>query len=204
MRPILNTYSPIAQDTDGICASQTPTGAGNLTINGALASGGTVTLTLAQHVSVSCAGADSGRTFTITGTDWLGYALTESIAGSSASITVGTQNFKTITQVAVDAATAGAITVGVEGSFETPWIPLNHYANPFQYTYSVDVGTATYQVESTIDDTTDPNSASIAIIESSRSTDVTGNSTVPCIAIRLNITAFTSGGVIFRVLQAGI
>jgi len=199
MRLISNTYSLTATDADGIAQSQTPTGAGNLTLNGVLVSGGSVTFTTAQHVTITCAGADSGRTFTVTGTDWKGNALTENIAGSASSVTVGVQNFLTVTSIAVDAATAGAVTAGVDGTAETPWIPLDHYQTPFNYGYHVDIGTATFTVEGTLD----LDSPSAVTVQASGSTDVFAASTIPVRAVRLKVTAFTSGNIVFRVLQAG-
>jgi hypothetical protein len=204
MRPTSKTYVIIAADADGVCASQTPLAGGALTIEGELASGGTVTLSTGQHVSVTCAGADSARTFTITGTDWLGAALTEDIAGSAASVTKGTKNFKTITSVVVDDATADAVTVGILGELETPWIPLDHYVNPFQYTYSVNIGTATFTVEGTLSDIQDASVTPVTFtVEASGSSDVTSNKTTICRAIRCKVTAYTSGNLEFLVMQPG-
>jgi len=201
MRPKSITYSPIASDADGWCLSQTPGAAGALTLDGVLAG---TTLSTAQHVSVSCAGADSGRTFIITGTDWLGNKLTETIAGSASSITNGTENFLSVSEVTVDAATAGAITVGILGTLETPWIPLDYHINPFQYTYSVDIGTATFVVEGTLSDIQNSTVTPVAYtIEASGSVDVTSNKTAVTRAIRLKVTAFTSGDIIFLIMQPG-
>jgi len=104
-----------AADADGVCQSQTPAGGGeqNLTINGALASGGVATFTAARFITIACAGADDGRTFTITGTDVNGDAQTETIAGADTGTSTGTLYFRTVTQVTVDDDTAGAITVGM-------------------------------------------------------------------------------------------
>ena len=49
------TLTPQNVDTDGICAAQTTAGAANMLINGALASGGTVTLSVASQLGVYCA-----------------------------------------------------------------------------------------------------------------------------------------------------
>lgn len=204
MRPTSKTYVIIASDDNGVCASQTPEAAGALTINGELASGGTVTLATAQHVSVDCAGADSGRTFTVTGTDWLGNAQTETIAGSAAGQTKGTKNFQTITSVTVDDATDGAVTVGILGELETPWIPLDHHKNPFQYTYSVNIGTATFTVEGTLSNIQDSSVTPVTFtVEASGSSDVTSNKTAICRAIRCKVTAYTSGNLEFLVMQPG-
>jgi len=105
-----------AADADGVATSQTPSGAGNLTINGAKASGGVATFNAARQVTITCAGADSGRTFTITGTDVNGDAVTEAISGADADVSTSTKHFLTVTQIAVDDATAGAVTAGMNTS----------------------------------------------------------------------------------------
>lgn len=101
-----------AADADGVCASQTPGGAGNLTINGALASGGEVEFDAPRQVTITGTGNEVGKTFTITGTDETGAAASEAIAGPNNSTVTTTTYFATVTQIAVDAATAAAITVG--------------------------------------------------------------------------------------------
>lgn len=104
-----------AADADGVCQSQTPAAGGvqNLTINGALSSGGVATFVAARLITITSAGADSGRTFTVTGTDANGDAQTESITGPATTTVTGTKYFRTVTQVRVDNNTAGAITVGM-------------------------------------------------------------------------------------------
>jgi len=103
-----------AADPNGVCTTQTPSGAGNLTINGALASGGEATLVPARNVTITSGGSsETGKNFTVTGTDVNGNAVSEQLAGPGSSATVSTTKiFKVVTQVYVDAATAGAVTVG--------------------------------------------------------------------------------------------
>jgi len=105
-----------AADADGIATSQTPSGAGNLTINGAKASGGVATFNAARQVTITSAGDDQARTFTITGTDVNGDALTEAVAGADTAAATSTKHFLTVTQIAVDDATAGAVTAGMNTS----------------------------------------------------------------------------------------
>ena len=65
----------------------------------------------------SSASDESGKTFTVTGTDMSGNALTEVITGPEANKTVtGRQIFKTIHTVVNSAATTGAITIGVKAA----------------------------------------------------------------------------------------
>jgi hypothetical protein len=103
-----------AADADGVCQSQTPAAGDeqNLTINGALSSGGVATFVAARLITIASASDDSARTFTVTGTDVNGNVQTETIAGPATTVT-GTLYFRTVTQVTVDDDTAGAITVGM-------------------------------------------------------------------------------------------
>jgi len=113
------TSDLIANDPDGVCAAQTNSGAANLTINGALHSSNTINFTTSaaeqpRLVTIFSAGGDvSGITLTITGTNYLGEALEETITGPAADATVTTTNyFNTITQIASSGAVTGNITVG--------------------------------------------------------------------------------------------
>ena len=109
--------------TDGgtannIAQSQTPAGAGNLTLNGTLVSGGVAYLGTNRHIYITSAGDDSGDTFTITGLFQTAQGLVsqvESIAGANTSIAATTKTFYSISQIAVSGATAAAITVGRGG-----------------------------------------------------------------------------------------
>lgn len=101
-----------AADADGISTAATLAGAGNLTINGALASGGAVTFDQPRNVTITSAGDDQGVTFTVTGTDETGAAQTEAITGANADVATGTSYFATVTQIAADGATAGNVTAG--------------------------------------------------------------------------------------------
>jgi hypothetical protein len=87
-------------DADGVCASQTPSGAGNLTINGALADSGAVTFDQPRQITVTGGSDESGKTFTVTGTDETGTAASEVITGPNATTVTSTGYFATISQIA--------------------------------------------------------------------------------------------------------
>ena len=113
------TSDLIANDRNGVCAAQTNSGAANLTINGALHDSNTINFTTSaaeqpRKVTIFSAGGDvSGITFTITGTDFLGEVLEETITGPAADATVTSTNFfNTITQIASSGAVTGNIEVG--------------------------------------------------------------------------------------------
>jgi hypothetical protein len=104
MSPI-NVYNvvPVALDADGICAQQTLAAAGNALLNGALASGGTVTLDVPRNVIVDAAGAATA-VLTITGTDAYGIPMSEAITLNGATAVSGKKAFKTITRIAASIA----------------------------------------------------------------------------------------------------
>lgn len=101
-----------AADADGISTAATLSEAGNLTINGALASGGVVTFDQPRNVTITSAGDDQGITFTVTGTDETGAAQTEVITGADTDVATGTSFFATVTQIAASGASAGNVSAG--------------------------------------------------------------------------------------------
>lgn len=120
---------------NSICASQTPGGAGDLTINGTLATtnpvagaGGTaaagaatVRFSVPVRVYLTCAGNNSGRTFTVTGTVQSpttfgpGAVISETVTGANTNVVATTNLFSTIISVSISGSSTGAVTVGHSG-----------------------------------------------------------------------------------------
>jgi len=141
---------------NAVCASQTPTGAGFLDIDGANTSGGVYTApTNPRHLTIVTAAAENTKTFTITGTDRNGNPMVYTTAGASgAATTVYNVNFQTITSVYVSDATTGAITVGFAAQGATGWIPLDQYSSPV-IGIGIELSTSanlTFTMQSTYDD----------------------------------------------------
>ena len=206
MLPKTITLTPV-NDDNGIAASQTPGGAGNLTIAGALASGGTVTLAHAHLVTIWGGSDESGKTFTVYGADSRGLSISEAVTGPNNSTVSTTLYFKTITRIAVNAATAGAVIAGVNGLSVGPWLPQNRGMDDFELSASVDIsGTMTADVQHTLNNVQNANEAlSIGTHGSlaSLTADADGNYDFPVCAIRLAVTAFTSGTASITTLMAG-
>ena len=152
MQTMQVTVGPIAAaDADGICASQTPS-AGALTINGALASGGVATLDVQRRVLITTAADESARTFTITGTNWAGNTVSQTIDGPNASTGSTTISFKTVTSVTISGNAAGAVTVGTNGVADSPWVRFDDFAPNYISVNCVVDGTANYSVQTSLDD----------------------------------------------------
>lgn len=115
------TITPAAIVTGAVCATQSAAAAGNLTINGTLASGGVATLDVPRAVTVTSTGDDSTVNITITGTDTYGETLVWTTTGPNAAATTSPKAFKTVTQVAVDTAVVSTlIAVGMGDRFGFP------------------------------------------------------------------------------------
>lgn len=122
---VISLGAPAVADVDGICAAQAIAGAANALINGALASGGAVTLDVARGLQVDSSDAgDTTQTVTITGTDVYGQAMQETIALNGTTDVLGLKAFKTVTQVAVSAVMAGNLTVGTTKKIGLPYRPV--------------------------------------------------------------------------------
>lgn len=207
--PTVLSFTLATADADGICQSQTPGGAGNLTINGELASGGVATMDVARHLSVASTANLSALTFTFTGTDRYGQALTEAIAGPNNSTVKTTRNFKTITQIAISGAAGGALTVGTADEAETAWVPLDYTRKPYvmaavqlssgasltwgiQWT-NTPLETAGFQGHSAyaVDDA----------LLTAKTASAAGGMEAAATGIRMKVTAFVSGTATFTVTQ---
>lgn len=158
--PIIVSCQLDAADADGIAQSQTPGAAGNLTINGALATGGVATLTdpgMARQVLVTTAADESGKTITVYGTNATGNTISETITGPNATTGTTTGYYQTVTRVAVSAAFTGSVTVGTNGVGSSRIVALNMHVAPVNFSVAVLVsGTVNYDVEYTYQDPNKP------------------------------------------------
>lgn len=102
------------------------------------------------------------------------------------------------------------VTVGSVASSAV--IPLNTYGDPFNVGIGCDVsagGSLTYTVQHTFDDVQSPtfNPATATWFSNStivaQTADKDGNYAYPVTAVRLTVTAWTSGTVTMTVIQAG-
>ena len=198
--------TPTAVDADGVCASQSP-GAGAILINGALATGGVATFGAAQLVRLTSGGNDSGITFTFNGTDADGNAQSQTVAGTNISNTDTTLFFKTITSITASAAVAGTILVGNLITSVSPTIYPNCGISPVNLAILAQLmsGTATFEMQQSYGgDPGYPDTwiANATITAKSATTELAFNQ--PIHALRLRLTASTSGNVSLRVIQAGV
>jgi hypothetical protein len=113
---VTTTADTVALDADGISVAASVGNNAALTIGGALASGGSVTLSHGRVVTILSAGDDSGISFTVTGTDVNGDAQTESITGANADTATGSKYFLTVSGISAVGNPAGNVSAGVNAS----------------------------------------------------------------------------------------
>tara|TARA_R110001592_G_scaffold82039_2_gene243164 strand:- start:526 stop:2979 length:2454 start_codon:yes stop_codon:yes gene_type:complete len=122
------TSDLIADDPDGVSASASislSSGVASATIGGALAAGGAVNFTTQagseqpRQVTITAGGNESGRTFTVTGTDYLGSAQVEAITGPNNATVSTTKYFNTVTSVTVSTPTQVIVKAGGDESGRT-------------------------------------------------------------------------------------
>jgi hypothetical protein len=152
--PSVATYQLGAAVANGICLSQKPSGAGALTLNGSLVSGGVATMDVARRVLVASSGSDAAVVFTITGTDRYGNTQKTTVTGVTSTAPQFTVlDFKTVTGVSSSAGTAGNITVGTNGVGSMDWLTDNWLAPDWSLSIRISGPAGTnYTFETTLDD----------------------------------------------------
>lgn len=157
--PIAVSEVVTGADTSTVATSLLFSTVSSVTISGAAAAAVTVghsgaaTMDLARHIIITSADDDTGITFTVTGTDWSGNTISETITGANAGAASGVLDFKTVTSVTTSDATAAAVTVGTNGVGGSPWVRFDDYASVAQVAIQATVsGTVNYSVQTTMDD----------------------------------------------------
>lgn len=199
MRPKEFDFDPVDADPDGLVETVTPVGAGAVVMDGALTSGAAATLDYARKLNVTSDGADSGVTFTFTGTDQDLKAQTEVVTGPASTTVESTKYFKTVTSIVISGAGTGNITIGTVDELSSQTIPLD-YVSDVPAAISVDItGTINFTVQETYSDI----QVSLLASQSARWLDITAlaaktadtNSTATqgATAIRFVVNSYSSG-----------
>lgn len=109
-----------------------------------------------RQVTIIAAGNESAKTFVVTGTGANDAPLLETVTGPNATTATTTNYFKTVTSVTISADAAGALTVGMTNTASSPWVRFDDFA-PSNISIQCNVtGSATYTLQSTLDDPNDP------------------------------------------------
>lgn len=206
-QPQVVTIVLAAADDDGITASQALGAAGNLTIGGALASGGVATLTsvgAARQMIITSGGNDTGVNFTIYGMGDGYLPQSEVLAGANAGAVTSVLYYRTVTRIAASGAVATVVKAGTNGVGVTSWVNHNIHAQPVNISFACDItGTVNYDLEHTYD----PLDAITKIWDDpvvvGATTDQEASYSFPITGSRIELNS-GSGTVVMTVIQAGI
>lgn len=141
--------------------SITPSGAitGNVTV-------GTFTLAttdVARQVLITTTTSESGATVLLSGTDWAGSPISETIALPASATTVASVlSYLTVTSAIVSAATAGNLSFGTNGIADSQWVRFDDWAGGSTSIQCNVFGTVNYTVSFTNDDPNSPTGTAIA------------------------------------------
>ncbi len=201
------------EDRDGIAQAQQRVGAGTLTLNGALVSGGVYTAgdggtscRVGHQVSIYSGGNLSGVTFTVVGTDPDGLALSEAITGPNANTVESSNYFYTVTSVSTSATIASDAEIGIVDEVATQRIPIEPRASGWEVGMGVKItGTANVTAQLTMDDIFDSTVTPVYIADTtfaSKTATFYSKLGVLVSAVRLVTNSYSSGATVgFHVLQ---
>lgn len=217
------TYTFASVDTSYICAAQQRVGSGVLVLNGTgvdktstyLLNNPRMTLTgsgFERTVSLTSTGNLSSINFTITGKDIRGAALTETRVGPNNNTVYTTAYFYEVDTVSVDATVGTNVSLGIGTTGRSQWYIVDYLLTPVNIGLGVTVsGTdLTWGIVQTTYNVQTAEPAANSIINNAdtnlvnQTTSRQGNYVIPFGACRCQITASTSGNLVFNIYQAGI
>ena len=207
MRQIVSSLQLSAAVDNAVCLAQTRATAGALTLDGGSVVAGVAVFNAAYTVTITSTGNDSTRTYTVTGTNAAGNALTETITGPNATTVSTSGAFLTVTGVSVvGGGTVGTVRAGFGSSGVVAPLPLDIHGRPDISLQVVVSGTVTWTVQQTLDnpfttnmptffDHPDPNMVAQTVNRQ-------GNYAYVPAAVRLRITSGT-GRATLTIVQSG-
>jgi len=214
MRPIVVTVGPLAgADTNAIAESQTPAAGVAFTLDGTLVSGGVAVLDTPRRVLVTYGTEAADRTIEITGTNWSGQPIGETVtvADGGPGTVASVLDYATVSSIVSPDAFDAAVEVGTNGVAASPWVRLDDWNANYVTVQCVASGTVNYTVQQTLDDPnslTNPvapqdvtwsSSADTAVVGAT-ATKISGFQYAPCfVRVLLNSG---SGSVTTTVLQS--
>jgi hypothetical protein len=116
----------------------------------------TFTGNTARQVTITPTGDESSNSFIVTGTDLNGNTISETVAGGNATASTTNSYFYTVTSITIASNAANAIVAGMTNTAASNWVRFDDFA-PSNISIQCTVsGSATYTVQSTLQDPNDP------------------------------------------------
>ena len=159
MRPVIFSFP--TQTVNGVCATQTTTATDQLLVlNGSLSNFNagvtpfavTVAPGIQRTLTVTSTGNISTATFTITGIDTSGYAVSTTLTGPNNATATTVAEFFKVTAISVGTIATSAFTVGVGITGTSRWAMVDTFQNPVVVTVAINtVTSAPVSIQHTFD-----------------------------------------------------
>ena len=176
------TFAVVGVDINGATITETITGTNaqssastkqywkiiSITPSGSVAANVTVgsfvkaTLDTARRILFTTTADESANTAVITGTNWAGSAIGETLALVNNTTVASVLDYLTVTKITVTAAAAGNISVGTTTVAASPWVRLDDWAMSQTAIQCTASGTVNYTLQATLDDPNDPTNPVLA------------------------------------------
>ena len=162
MRPVIFSFP--TQTVNSVCATQTTTATDqSLVLNGSLSNFNagvtpfavTVAPGIQRSITLTSTGNISSSTFTISGIDTSGYAVSTTLTGPNNSTATTVAEFFKVTAISVGTIATSAFTAGVGITGTSRWVVIDNYQNPVITSVAITMNTATTSLVS-IQHTFDP------------------------------------------------
>lgn len=181
--------SPVAVDDDIVAVSQTPAGAGTLTLTG-------TALDYARQLGIYSASDISNRTFDVVGT-YRGQVISETgITGPNNETVETTKYFDSVTSITISGAAAGAVKVGTVDELVSQPVPIDRYRTSHSIGLVL-TGTINVTVQAALENIQTTSLNTITWYDhttlASQTASASGNYTSPITAVRLKVNSYSSG-----------
>ena len=124
--------------------------------SGTVYSSQVATLDNPRRIQILSTATETGRVFTVVGTDWGGNIVSETISGVTTSAVSSKYSYKTVTSVSISTTSAGNISIGTTAYADSAPIQLDTWADSSTFCQIDPTGTITTTVQCSGDD---PNNA---------------------------------------------
>lgn len=162
---------------------------------------------LQRKVSLTSLGNLSGINFTIVGLDLLGAAVTEVLAGPNINTVYSVNEYAIVTSITPNGAVGTGVSAGSGNAGSTQWVTCDNYIAPNNFSVGItDVsGTVSVTVQNTLNDLNAGEAATVFAHPTLASLTAAAESNYAYNPRFVRaIFATTTGGFIFRLLQAGV
>ena len=124
--------------------------------SGTVYSSQVATLDNPRRIQILSTATETGRVFTVVGTDWGGNVVSETISGVTTSAVTSKYSYKTVTSVSISTTSAGNISIGTTAYADSQPVQLDVWADSSTFCQVDPTGTITTSIQCSGDE---PNNA---------------------------------------------